>query len=169
LSENKSLQTTLVHTDYRAPEGFSALPMAVHHASTVVFDNVAAMRNRRWHGKGGYTYGLHGTPTTFTLEGRLAEIEGARHCVLTSSGLSALALVNFAFLKAGDHVLIPDNAYNPNRELGAWMSRDFGIAVDYYDPLIGVSIGALKKSFGTPAPRAFASTSVVTPAWRSET
>ncbi|MDR3481721.1 MAG: cystathionine beta-lyase [Burkholderiaceae bacterium] len=143
MSENKSLQTTLVHTGYRAPEGFSALPMAVHHASTVVFDNVAAMRNRRWHGKGGYTYGLHGTPTTFTLEGRLAEIEGARHCVLTSSGLSALALVNFAFLKAGDHVLIPDNAYNPNRELGAWMSRDFGIAVDYYDPLIGVGIGAL--------------------------
>lgn len=146
MSENKSLQTTLVHTDYRAPEGFAALQTGIHYASTVVFDNVAAMRGQHWQQKNGYTYGLHGTPTTFTLEGRLAEIEDGKHCVLTSSGLSALALVNFAFLKSGDHVLIPDNAYNPNRELGAWLGRDFGIAVDYYDPLIGAGIAALIRA-----------------------
>lgn len=146
MSENKSLQTTLVHTDYRAPEGFAALQTGIHYASTVVFDNVAAMRSQHWQQKSGYTYGLHGTPTTFTLEGRLAEIEEGKHCVLTSSGLSALALVNFAFLKSGDHVLIPDNAYNPNRELGAWLGRDFGIAVDYYDPLIGAGIAALIRA-----------------------
>jgi len=74
LSENKALQTTLVHSDYRAPEGFSSLQTGIHYASTVVFDNVAAMRGRHWLHKTGYTYGLHGTPTTFTLEGRLAEI-----------------------------------------------------------------------------------------------
>jgi len=143
LSEKKSLQTTLVHSDYQAPEGFAGLPTAIHYASTVVFDNVEAMRGRQWLHKTGYTYGLHGTPTTFTLEGRLAEIEGGKHCVLTSSGLSALALVNFAFLKSGDHLLIPDNAYNPNRDLAAWMQRDFGIEVDYYDPLIGAGIAGL--------------------------
>ncbi len=143
LSERKSLQTTLIHSDYRAPGGFAAMQTAIHYASTVAFDNVAAMRSRQWQQKTGYTYGLHSTPTTFTLEGRLAEIEDGKHCVLTSSGLSALALVNFAFLKSGDHLLIPDNAYNPNRELGAWLSRDFGIAVDFYDPMIGAGIAAL--------------------------
>ncbi len=141
--KEKSLQTRLVHSDYRAPEGFSALQTAIHYASTVVFDNVAAMRGRQWQHKTGYTYGLHGTPTTFTLEARLAEIEGGNHCALTGSGLSALAIVNFAFLKSGDHLLIPDNAYNPNRELAAWLSRDYGVAVDYYDPLIGAGIAAL--------------------------
>jgi cystathionine beta-lyase len=143
LSQKKSLQTALVHSDYRAPEGFSALQTGIHYASTVVFDNVAAMRSRHWLNKSGYTYGLHGTPTTFTLEARLAEIEGGKHCLLTGSGLSALAVVNFAFLTAGDHLLIPDNVYNPNRELAAWLSRDFGVAVDYYDPLIGAGIAAL--------------------------
>lgn len=142
----KTLQTTLVHSDYQAPEGFAALATAIHYASTVVFDNVEAMRGRHWLNKTGYTYGLHGTPTTFTLEGRLAEIEGGKHCVLTSSGLSALALVNFALLKTGDHLLIPDNAYNPNRDLAAWMQRDFGIEVDYYDPLIGAGIAALIRA-----------------------
>ncbi|HEX7641032.1 MAG TPA: cystathionine beta-lyase [Burkholderiaceae bacterium] len=145
MTQKKSLQTSLVHSDYRAPEGFSALQTAIHYASTVVFDNVAAMRGRQWQHKTGYTYGLHGTPTTFTLEARLAEIEGGNHCLLTCSGLSALSIVNFAFLKAGDHLLIPDNVYNPNRELAAWLSRDFGVAVDYYDPLIGAGIAALMR------------------------
>ena len=143
MDDKKALQTRLVHSDYRAPDGFSALQPAIHYASTVVFDNVAAMRSRQWEHKHSYTYGLHGTPTTFTLEARLAEIEGGTHCVLTGSGLSALTVVNFAFLKSGDHLLVPDNAYGPNRELAAWLSRDFGVAVDYYDPLIGAGIAGL--------------------------
>ena len=142
MTGKKSLETQLVHTDYRAPGGFAALQTAIHYASTVVFENVEAMRAQQWQ-KTGYTYGLHGTPTTFTLEGRLTEIEGAKHCVLTPSGLSAIALVNFAFLKTGDHMLIPDNAYNPNREMGAWLSRDYGIEIDYYDPMAGAGITAL--------------------------
>jgi cysteine-S-conjugate beta-lyase len=144
--KKKSLQTTLVQTEYRAPGGFAALQTGIHYASTVAFENVAAMRAQHWQQKSGYTYGLHGTPTTFTLEGRLAEIEGGKHCVLAPSGLSALALVNFAFLKSGDHLLIPDNAYNPNRELGAWLQHDYGIAVDYYDPMIGAGIAQLIQS-----------------------
>lgn len=143
MTDKKSLQTKLVHPDYRAPGGFAALQTAIHYASTVVFENVAAMRAQQWQQKSSYTYGLHGTPTTFTLEGRLAEIEGGKHCVLTPSGLSAIALINFAFVKTGDHMLIPDNAYNPNREMGAWLARDYGIEIDYYDPMIGEAIADL--------------------------
>jgi len=139
----KSLQTTLIHTDYQAPEGFDAFPPAIHHASTVLFKNVAAMRSGEWKEKNAYTYGLHGTPTTFTLEARLAEIEGGAHCLLAPSGLAAIAMVDFALLKTGDDVLLPENVYNPNRELGRWLSADFGITARYYDPLIGAGIAEL--------------------------
>jgi cystathionine beta-lyase len=139
----KSLQTTLIHTDYTAPKGFDAFPPAIHHASTVLFENVAAMRSGQWKEKNAYTYGLHGTPTTFTLEARLAEIEGGHHCLLAPSGLAAIAMVDFALLKSGDDVLLPDNVYNPNRELGRWLSNDFGITARYYDPLIGAGIADL--------------------------
>lgn len=143
MKDRQSLQTTLIHSDYQAPDGFGALPQAIHHASTVLFDNVAAMRARNWQDKSGYTYGLHGTPTTFTLEARLAEIEEGKHCVLAPSGLAAIVLVNFAFLKTGDEVLIPDNVYSPSRELANWLQQDFGIAVRYYDPMIGSGIAGL--------------------------
>jgi cystathionine beta-lyase len=109
----------------------------------VLFKDVAAMRSGDWKHKNGYTYGLHGTPTTFTLEARLAEIEDGHHCLLAPSGLAAIAMVDFALLKSGDDVLLPDNVYNPNRELGQWLARDFGITARYYDPLIGAGIAAL--------------------------
>lgn len=139
----KSIQTTLVHSDYVAPAGFDAFPPATHRASTVLFANTAAMRASQWKDKTAYTYGLHGTPTTFTLEGKLAEIEGGNHCLLTPSGLAAIAMVDFALLTSGDDVLLPENVYNPNRELGRWLSADFGVTARYYDPMIGAGIAAL--------------------------
>lgn len=101
------------------------------------------MRSRNWQDKTAYTYGLHGTPTTFTLEARLAEIEGGNHCLLAPSGLAAIAMVNFALLKTGDDLLIPDNVYNPNRELAKWLAQDFGVSMQVYDPLIGAGIAEL--------------------------
>lgn len=138
-----SPQTALVHSDYRAPDGFEALPVGIHHASTVLFPTVEAMRARNWKEKSGYTYGLHGTPTTFTLEARLAQIEGGRHCRIVPSGLAAITMVNLALLKTGDDVLLPDNVYGPNRDQAIWLERDFGITARFYDPLIGAAIADL--------------------------
>jgi cystathionine beta-lyase len=135
--------TKIIHPDYTAPEGFSAFPTAIHHASTVLFDNVATMRSSTWFDKSIYTYGLHGTPTSRTLEAQLAAIEGGVHCMLAPSGLAAISLVSLAFLKTGDDVLISDNAYGPNRELGKWLARDHGISARFYDPLIGSEISEL--------------------------
>jgi cystathionine beta-lyase len=143
MTHPKSLQTRLSHSDYTAPEGFEAFPVPIHHASTVVFNNVAAMRSRSWQHKNSYTYGLHGTPTSFTLEARLAEIEDAHQCLLAPSGLAAIALINLGLLKSGDDVLLPDNVYGPNRDMAQWLGQDHGISVRFYDPMIGADIDAL--------------------------
>jgi cystathionine beta-lyase len=139
----KSIQTQLVRSDYLPPAGFDAYPTAIHHASTVLFKDVASMRSGDWKNKTAYTYGLHGTPTTFTLEARLAAIEGGSHCLLAPSGLAAIAMINLALLKTGDDVLLPENVYNPNRELGRWLASDFGITARFYDPMIGAGIADL--------------------------
>ena len=132
--------TALNHPDYVPPAGFNAFPPAIHHASTVLFKDVAAMRERSWHNKSTYTYGLHGTPTSFTLEAQIAAIEGGEHCVLAPSGLAALNLVTLTFLETGDDVLMPDNAYGPNKDFGAWLKASFGISVRFYDPMLGAAI-----------------------------
>jgi cystathionine beta-lyase len=130
-----SIATTLIHHPYQPPTGFAAPQPGVFKASTVIFPNTAAMRARNWKEKTGYTYGLHGTPTTFTLEERIATLEGGLHTVLVPSGLASIALTDIALLRAGDELLIPDNAYNPNKELARHELAGWGITHRYYDPL----------------------------------
>ncbi len=127
--------TDLIHHAYLPPAEFEAPQVGVFKASTVIFPNVAAMRTREWMDKSAYTYGLHGTPTTFTLEERLATLEGGTHCILTPSGLSSIAHVDLALLKTGDEVLIPDNAYGPNKSLAEGELAQLGITHQVYDPM----------------------------------
>ena len=127
--------THLINHSYTPPATFAAPQVAVHKASTVIFPNVAAMRTREWKDKSGYTYGLHGTPTTFILEERIASLEGGLQCVLVPSGLAAIANVNFAVLATGDEVLLPDNAYGPGKVLAAGELAQFGITHRYYDSM----------------------------------
>ncbi|MET0384260.1 MAG: PLP-dependent transferase [Burkholderiaceae bacterium] len=125
----------MIHHAYRPPAGFGGIPPGVFKASTVRFENVAALRAQDWLDKGSYTYGLHGTPTSFTLEARIATLEGGAHALLTPSGLAAAALVNQALLSAGDAVLLPSNVYFPNRNLAEHELARWGIAHRIYDPM----------------------------------
>ncbi|MDB5732379.1 MAG: putative cystathionine beta-lyase [Variovorax sp.] len=134
--------TDLIHHPYAPPASFAAPQPGIHKASTVFFADVAAMRARDWKTKAGYTYGLHGTPTTFTLEERLATLEGGTECLLAPSGLAALALVAFALLKTGDEVLLPDNAYGPNKALTTGELANFGITHRMYDAMDPADLAA---------------------------
>ena len=131
----RDLSTELIHHPYTPPEGFAAPQPGVFKASTVIFPNVAAMRHREWKDKTGYTYGLHGTPTTYVLEERLCTLEGGLQCLLLPSGLAAIANVALALLKTGDEVLIPDNAYGPNKTLAEGELKAWGISHQFYDPM----------------------------------
>ncbi len=129
------ISTQLIHHPYLPPADFDAPQPGVFKASTVIFPSVAAMRTTEWKDKSGYTYGLHGTPTTFTLEERLCTLEGGKQCVLVPSGLAAIANVSLALLKTGDEVLIPDNAYGPNLALCEGELKAWGIAYQRYDAM----------------------------------
>jgi cysteine-S-conjugate beta-lyase len=134
--------TQLIHHPYTPPSGFASPVVPVHKGSTVFFDSVAAMRSRTWLDRSAYTYGLHGTPTSFTLEERIATLEGGRHTMLVSSGLAAVTMVDMALLKSGDQVLLPHNVYGPNKnftrtELAAW-----GIGHAVYDAMGAASLAA---------------------------
>lgn len=137
------LSTRLIHHDYVAPAGFEAVQPGVFKASTVFFGNVEELRHREWRDKSGYTYGLHGTPTTFTLEERIATLEGGQHCVLVPSGLAAVGLIDMAFLRQGDELLIPDNAYGPNKALAEGELKNWGITTRYYDPMKPTSLAEM--------------------------
>lgn len=142
---SRSIDTELIHHPYRPPAEFDAVPPGVFKASSVLFPSVAALRDRRWVDKGAYTYGLHGTPTTFTLEQRLATLEGARHVLLAPSGLSAITTVDMAVLKSGDVLLLPDNVYGPSLNFARHELAQWGIEHRLYDPM---DVDSLARQLG---------------------
>ncbi len=75
----------------------------------------------------GDTYGRSGNPTVRSMEQRLAALEGAEACMATSSGMSAILLMCFSLLKAGDHVIFSQSMFGSTIKLiGSEFAR-FGV------------------------------------------
>src|SRR5258708_25031193 len=147
----KNWKTKLIHSDAKVPEGFRALSAPVTRASTVLFPN-AASSNSGWDPyANGYTYGTHGTPTTVELAARVCELDGGTRTLLAPSGLAAISLINFALLKAGDHVLMPISVYGPNRKFASVMLRRFGVETTFYKPTSGARVWAIWRETTRPA------------------
>nr|WP_047168122.1 cystathionine beta-lyase [Sphingomonas sp. Y57] len=135
--------TRVVHHPEVSHEGFASLSVPTYRASTIVFEDAAAYTNRKYRGPDGYTYGLHGTPTTKTLEAQLTELEQGVRTVIVPSGQAGITVVLLTVLRPGDKVLIPDNAYPPVRGFCVNFLAPRGIGHAVYDPAIGGGIADL--------------------------
>ena len=131
----KNPQTELIHAPRKAPQYISTVQPPLFRASTIIFENTDALFNRHWTDDYDYSYGTHGTPTTFTLGDSIAQIEGGEYCLLAPSGLSAINLVNSCFLAHGDEVWVADNIYGPNMEHLRNLETRYGITVKVYNPI----------------------------------
>lgn len=124
-------------------EGFASLAVPTYRASTIVFKDARSYAERGKRGPDGYTYGLHGTPTTRTLEAQITELHGGARTILVPSGQAAISLVFLTFLKPGEKVLIPSNVYGPVKNLCLEYLKPRGIEHAIYDPMIGGGIERL--------------------------
>ncbi|MBX6746978.1 MAG: cystathionine beta-lyase [Acetobacteraceae bacterium] len=110
---------------------------AVHRGSTVLYPNCEARREAAKHRFEQFmTYGTQGGPTHYALEDVIAEIEGGTRCLIVGTGLAAVAVPLMAYLKAGDHCLVPDSVYGPARNLCDTLLKGWGIETTYYDPTV---------------------------------
>ena len=131
----KNAQTALIHAPRRAPQYIQTVQPPLFRASTIIFENTDALFNRHWTDAYDYSYGTHGTPTTFTLADQIAQLEGGEYCLLAPSGLSAINLVNSCFLSHGDEIWVADNIYGPNMEHLRNLEQRYGITVQVYNPI----------------------------------
>lgn len=132
--------TRCVHHPVVSAEGFASLAVPTYRASTIVYPDAKSFSARGKRGFDGYTYGLHGTPTTRTLEAQLTLLHGGVRTILVPSGQAAASMILLTFLMQGDKVLIPDNVYSPVRYFCADYLKPRGIDYDVYDPLVGAGI-----------------------------
>ncbi|HEX8818118.1 MAG TPA: cystathionine beta-lyase [Terriglobales bacterium] len=132
----KSWKTKLIHSDARVPEGFRSLATPTYRGSTVLFRDAASVNDTWNQYEAGYTYGLYGTPTVLELAGRVCELENGFRTLITPGGQGAISMIDFSFLKAGDHMLLPESVYTPNRKLSSRVMKRFGVEVAFYPPTV---------------------------------
>jgi len=128
----------------RAPQKFlGAVNTPVFRATTMLFPTVADLEAAVRGEYEGIGYGLHGLPTVTDLQDAIAQLEGGHAALAVPSGLTATTLPLLALANPGDHMLVTDSVYGPTRRFCDLHMKRLGVAVSYYDPLLGADIARL--------------------------
>ena len=124
--EDLHLETLAVRASV-PPSQYGENSEALYLTSGYVQPSAEASARRFAGEEDGYTYGRSGNPTVSSFEMRLAALEGSEACLATSSGMSAVMLMLFSLLKAGDHVVYSQSMFGSTIKLiGSEFAR-FGV------------------------------------------
>ena len=136
MSENKANEdvklspaTIAVHGGEQTDEQqFGAVVSPVFHSATFAFESFAEMRRyARGELPGAYFYSRYANPTVAEAERKIAELEGAEACVVTSSGSAATFCALAALCEAGDEVIACDSVYGGTIKVLTKVLNRFGI------------------------------------------
>ena len=141
--DGKRPETLLAHSGRHPHDHFGVVNTPVYRASTILQPTVAEYKREK--GPREPRYGRRGTPTTFTLEDVISDVEGAHGCILASSGLNAISLALLSQVKAGDHVLMVDCVYRPARNFANNVLTRMNVETTFFDPAIGAGVTELMR------------------------
>ena len=108
----------------------------IYKGSTILFEDFKSyIKDRdKYTDDGIRNYGIQVNPSTTNFEKAITKLYNAQDTVTTPSGLAALTIPFFAFLKNGDHVLITDALYNPTRDFCEKILKNLNIKIEYFHP-----------------------------------
>lgn len=136
MSENKSNEnvrlspaTIAVHGGEQTDEQqFGAVVSPVFHTATFAFENFEEMRRyARGELPDAYFYSRYANPTVAEAERKIADLEGAEACVVTSSGSAATFCALATLCDAGDEVIACDSVYGGTVKVLTKVLNRFGI------------------------------------------
>lgn len=113
--------------DVPLPADNRPLVAPIYQSVKFEFDTLAETERYLRGERPGFFYSRASNPTTRQLELLLAELQGREDCLVTSSGVGAIAQTLLALTKQGDHVLCFIETYNPTRYLIRRLLARFGV------------------------------------------
>jgi cystathionine beta-lyase/cystathionine gamma-synthase len=126
---NLAAATIAVHGGEKTEEQpFGAVVSPVFHSATFAFESFEEMRRyARGELPDAYFYSRYANPTVAEAERKIAELEGAESCVVTSSGSAATFCTLAALCEAGDEVIACDSVYGGTVKILSKVLSRFGI------------------------------------------
>ena len=121
-------RTRVTHLpEVEVPPDNRALVAPIYQSVKFTFDDVAETERYFEGRRAGFYYSRVSNPTLRQLENALAELQGRDACLLTGSGMAAIAASLLALLKQGDHVVYFAEMYQPTRSLIRRVLGRFGV------------------------------------------
>ena len=123
-SRTPGLGTRAVHAGQQPDPSTGAIMPPVYFTSTYVQDAPGDHK--------GYEYARVSNPTRTALEGNLAALEGAEHCIAFSSGMASIDALLKTF-RPGDHILSTNDLYGGTFRLMTQVFEPFGLNFTFAD------------------------------------
>ncbi len=109
------------------PADNHAVVPPIYQSVKFEFDSVEETERYLRGERSGFFYTRTSNPTTRQLELLLAELQGRDECLVTASGVGAVAQTLLALCKERDHILCFVETYNPTRYLIRRLLGRFGV------------------------------------------
>jgi cystathionine beta-lyase/cystathionine gamma-synthase len=109
------------------PPGNRPLVAPIYQSVKFEFDTLEETERYLRGEQPGFFYSRTSNPTTRQLELLLAELQGRPDCLVTATGVGAIAQTLLALTKQGDHILCFVETYNPTRYLIRRLLGRFGV------------------------------------------
>jgi len=109
------------------PPGNRAVVAPIYQSVKFEFETLAETEAFLRGERPGFFYTRSANPTTRQLEQLLAELQGREDCLVTATGVGAIAQTLLALTRAGDHILCFVETYNPTRYLIRRVLGRFGV------------------------------------------
>jgi len=119
--------TLCVHAGEDRHGANGSITTDVVHSAVFVLDGVDELRRIAEHKSSAYMYTRYANPTTRAAEEKLAALEGAEDCVVTSSGMAATMCAVLAACKAGDEIVSMLDIYGGTLKMFENIFERFGV------------------------------------------
>jgi len=120
--------------DPKKQKGF--INPGIYKGSTMIFDNFKHyLKDLKNNDDRKTLYGINTNPSHKELEDCISELYKSNDTVIAPSGLAALVIPFFTYLKKGDEVLINDSVYSPTRTFCNNLLKKYGIIIKYFHPI----------------------------------
>ncbi len=131
-NQDQSMETRQVHAG-AIEDQFGSVITPIYQASTFAFKDVEDGAYKFKHKGTGYFYTRVSNPTIKDLEDAVASLENGYGGISTSSGMSAVNLIFWTFLRPGDHVISGNAIYGPTRSVLSTFFKEYGVETSFVD------------------------------------
>ena len=124
--------TNSVHGGAARDKGFHAMTTPIVQSATYTFANTAKViefLEKKVYGGDldREEYARYGNPSTWSLESRIALLEGAEDAVVYPSGMSAVTSLFLTVLRPDTHIIMTDDCYRRTRQFCETTLKKFGV------------------------------------------